>query len=222
MCQLENEKQIIDEAVSSNREALQTILCSIEDMIFNLSLRMLGMRPDAEDATQKILIKVITRLSAFRQESSLTTWVFRIAVNHLRSYRKGLFPKCPLSFERYEEDILSGREKDVPDLSGGVEQALLEKELKLSCSNVMLQCLDAESRCIYIFGTMFRLGSRIAANVLEITPDAYRKRLSRIRGKMAAFLSEYCGLSGTGACSCKRRTNYAIANHRIDPVRLDY
>ncbi|MEN6314996.1 MAG: RNA polymerase sigma factor [Clostridiaceae bacterium] len=222
MNHLENEKQIIQEAVSGNQKALEIILSSIEDMIFNLSLRMLGTIPDAEDATQEILIKVMTRLAVFRQESSLTTWVFRIAVNHLCSYQKGMFSKRPLSFEAYGEDILSGTEKDVPDMSGGVEQALLEQELKLSCSNVMLQCLDAESRCIYILGTMFRLDSRIAADILGSTPEAYRQSLSRIRRKMAAFLSEYCGLSGTGVCSCKRKINYAIASHRIDPARLSY
>ena len=54
----------------------------------------------------------------------------------------------------YGEDIISGRERDVPDMTGGTDKALLEHELKLSCTNVMLQCLDAESRCIYILGTM--------------------------------------------------------------------
>lgn len=222
MTHMNSEKQRIEQAVSGDQEALESLLCGVQDMVFNLSLRMLGMIPDAEDATQEILIKVMTRLSSFRQESSLETWVFRIAVNHLLNYRKGMLSKRPLSFEAYSEDIVSGREKDVPDLSGGVDQALLERELKLSCTNVMLQCLDAESRCIYVLGTMFRLDSRIAAEILEITPEAYRQRLSRIRRKMAAFLQEYCGLSGTGSCSCNRRVHYAIATHRVNPMRLEY
>ncbi len=80
------------------------------------------------------------------------------------------------------------QEADVPDMSGGVDKALLEQELKMSCSNVMLQCLDADSRAIYILGTMFQLDSRAAAEIFEITPQAYRQRLSRIRKKWAAFL----------------------------------
>lgn len=216
------EKQWIEEAVAGNPEALERILESLRDGVFNLSLRMLGMLPDAEDATQEILIKVMTHLSSFRQESRLETWVFRIAVNHLRQYRKGMFAQRPLSFETYGEDIASGREKDVPDLSGGVDQGLLEQELKLSCTNVMLQCLDTDSRCIYILGTMFRLNSGMAADILGITPEAFRQKLSRARKRMAAFLSAYCGLSDTGICSCKRRTNYAIATHRIDPGRLSF
>lgn len=222
MKELDEEKRLVEEAISGNPAALESVLESVRDGVFNLSLRMLGMLPDAEDATQEILIKVMTHLSSFRQESRLTTWVYRIAVNHLQNYRKGMFAQHPLSFETYGEDIASGREKDVPDLSGGVDQSLLEEELKLSCTNVMLQCLDADSRCIYILGTMFRLDSRMAADILGITPEAYRQRLSRVRKKMANFLSAYCGLSDTGVCSCKHRTNYAIATHRIDPNHMNF
>ena len=86
----------------------------------------------------------------------------------------------------------------------------------------MLQCLDTESRCIFILGTMFKVDSRIAGDILEMTPQAYRKRLSRVREKMADFLNSYCGEYGGGKCRCKDRVNYAIKNHRINPLQLDY
>lgn len=92
----------------------------------------------------------------------------------------------------------------------------------MSCTNVMLQCLDAESRCIFILGTMFKVDSRIAGDILGITPEAYRQRLSRIRKRMADFLSEYCGEYGKGTCRCTNRVNYAIQNHRISPDHLDF
>lgn len=99
----------------------------MQDMVFNLSLRMLSLVPDAEDAAQEILIKVMTRLGSFRRESSFSTWVSRIAVNHLKDYKKGMFAQRPLSFEDYGKDITSGREADVPDKSGGVDRALSAK-----------------------------------------------------------------------------------------------
>ncbi len=63
---------------------------------------------------------------------------------------------------------------------------------------------------------------RIAGEILEMTPEAYRQRLSRIRKKMADFLGQYCGEYGSGRCKCKERVNYAIQNHRINPLQLDY
>ena len=94
----------------------------------------------------------MTHLSGFRGESAFTTWVFSIATNHLLNYKKHLFANAPLSFEFYGEDIVNGKTEDIPDMSGGVDKNLLEEELKMSCTNVMLHCLVGESRCIYILG----------------------------------------------------------------------
>ena len=213
---------LIEKATAGEKESLETVLLSVQDFVFNLSLRMLGSFPDAEDAAQDILLKVITHLSSFKGESAFSTWVFRIAVNHLKNYQKHMFAKFPLSFEFYGDDIKNGNKDDIPDLTQNVEASILAEELKLSCTNVMLQCLDTESRCIFILGTMFRVDSRIAGDILGITPEAYRKRLSRIRSRMADFLTEYCGEYGNGTCRCADRVNYAIQNHRISPSRLDF
>ncbi len=213
---------LVDKATAGDREALEAVILNVQDLVFNLSLRMLGTFPDAEDAAQDILLKVITHLSSFNKESAFSTWVFRIAVNHLKNYQKHMFAKHPLSFEFYGEDIKNGNIHDVPDLTQNVEKALLAEELKLSCTNVMLQCLDAESRCIFVLGTMFQTDSRIAGEILGISPEAYRQRLSRVRKKMADFLSEYCGEYGNGTCRCADRINYAIQNHRINPAHRDF
>nr|WP_304970732.1 RNA polymerase sigma factor [uncultured Schaedlerella sp.] len=213
---------LVEQATAGDKKALEALAAGVQDMVFNLSLRMLGTFADAEDAAQDILLKMITHLSSFRGDSAFTTWVFRIAVNHLKNYKKHMLARFPLSFEYYGDDIENGKIQDVPDLTQNVEKDLLAEELKMSCTNVMLQCLDPESRCIFILGTMFQLDSRIAGEILEMTPEAYRQRLSRVRRKMADFLGQYCGEYGGGRCKCKDRVNYAIQNHRIHPLQLDY
>lgn len=213
---------LIQKATSGDKKALETVILSVQDLVFNLSLRMLGTFQDAEDATQDILLKVVTHLISFKGESSFSTWVFRIASNHLKNYKKHMFAKFPLSFEFYGDDIRNADIKNVPDLTQNVERSILAEELKFSCTNVMLQCLDAESRCIFILGTMFKVDSRIAGDILGITPEAYRQRLSRVRKKVADFLKEYCGEYGNGTCRCSDRVDYAIQNHRLNPEQLDF
>lgn len=213
---------LVEKATAGDRNALETLIGTVQDLVFNLSLRMLGTFADAEDAAQDILLKVITHLSSFKKESAFSTWVFRIAVNHLKNYQKHMFAHHPLSFEFYGEDIRNGKTFDVPDLTQNVEKTVLAEELKMSCTNVMLQCLDTDSRLIFVLGTMFQLDSRTAGEILGISPEAYRQRLSRIRKKMADFLSEYCGEYGDGKCRCVNRVNYAIQNHRINPSHTDY
>ena len=213
---------LIGKAVDGDKKSLETVIMSVQDLIFNLSLRMLGTFADAEDASQDIIVKVITHLSSFRKESAFSTWVYRIAVNHLKDYEEHMFANSPLSLDFYRDDIENAQIRDIPDLTQNVEVSILEEELKMSCTNVLLQCLDSESRCIFILGTMFKLDSRIAGDILGMTPEAYRKRLSRIRGKVADFLDCYCGEFGRGTCRCRDRLNYAIKNHRLDPGKLDY
>jgi len=62
---------------------LNTLIEENYQMIFLLALKMLKNYEDAEDATQEIFIKVYENISSFRKESKFTTWVYRIALNHI-------------------------------------------------------------------------------------------------------------------------------------------
>ena len=75
-------QDLVKKATAGDKKALEALVTEVQDMVFNLSLRMLGTFSDAEDAAQDILLKMITHLSSFRGDSAFTTWVFSIAVNH--------------------------------------------------------------------------------------------------------------------------------------------
>lgn len=213
----------IERALNGDKQALETLLVNVQDMVYNLSLRMLGSPHDAEDASQEILIKIMTSLASFKRESAFSTWVYRIATNYLLNYKKSFFSKQPpLSFEFYGADIEAGFLNSSPDMMNGVDEGILTQELKMSCTNVMLQCFDPESRLIYVLGIMFKVDSKVCGEILGITPEAYRQRLSRIRQKMAGFLKQYCGLASSEKCNCQKRIGYAIANHRLNPENLEY
>jgi hypothetical protein len=84
----------------------------------------------------------------------------------------------------------------------------------------MLLCLDRPHRLAYILGEILGLGHREAAEVLEITPAAFRKRLSRARQRLHAFLRSQCGLvSESAPCRCERRIVPAMARGRVDASR---
>lgn len=212
---------LIDKALEGNTTALEELLLEVKDVIFNLSLRMLGTSADADDATQDILVKIITNLASFRKESSFSTWIYRIAVNYLIDYKKSMFAQHPLDFEFYANDIKAGYVENTDEVMLGVSKEELSQELKMSCTNVMLQCLDSQTRCIFILGTMFKVDSKIAGEILGMSAENYRQKLSRARKKMSSFLKEYCGLNG-GLCNCEKRIGYAILTHRLNPNHLEY
>lgn len=100
MNQFTNEEllDLLQKATSGDKKSLETIVLGVQDLVFNLSLRMLGTFHDAEDATQDILLKVITHLSSFKGESLFSTWVFSIATNHLKNYQKHRINPARLDF----------------------------------------------------------------------------------------------------------------------------
>lgn len=73
-----NLEQYVRQANNGNRQALETVVSKISDKIYGLALRMLNDLQDAEDETQEILIKVITHLSDYREESAFSSWVYRV------------------------------------------------------------------------------------------------------------------------------------------------
>jgi RNA polymerase sigma factor (sigma-70 family) len=211
------ENKLISQSLNGDKKALEQLLTGVQDLVFNLSLRMLGMIEEAQDVSQDIMIKIITNLSTFRQTSSFSTWVYRLSVNHLLNYKKTFEGRPRLSFEIFAEDLSQTNEYPVTDF----EKEEFAQELKLSCSNVMLQCLDTQSRCAFILGTMFHVDSKTAGEIMNITPESYRKKLSRSKQKMSEFMSQYCGLAN-GMCSCQKRVGHAIKNRRLDPENPEY
>jgi RNA polymerase sigma factor (sigma-70 family) len=80
---------LVEAARSGDRDALEQLVRAIQDPVYGLAMRMLALPTEAEDATQEILIKVVTRLGSFRGDSKFTTWVYAVAANHLRTVRRG-------------------------------------------------------------------------------------------------------------------------------------
>lgn len=193
--------------------ALDQLLASLQPGVFNLALRVLGQRDDAADATQEILLKIVTHLGGFRGEAAFTTWVWRVAHNYLITARTAAAEAPTLSLDALAEKLDAGLElSDRLTLAQGGPRALtpqdkLEaRQVALSCTQTMLMALDREDRLVYVLDTVFDLPSAVAAEVVGLTPAAYRQRLSRSRARLAAFTGSQCGLvSETAACRCERQ-----------------
>jgi RNA polymerase sigma factor (sigma-70 family) len=193
--------------------ALDRLLAALQPGVFNLALRVLGQREDAADATQEILLKIVTHLSGFRAEAAFTTWVWRVAHNHLLTARTAAAEAPTLSLDALAEKLKAGLElSERLTLSQGGPRALtpqdkLEaRQVALSCTQNMLLALTREERLIYVLDTVFDLTSTAAAEVVGVAAAAYRQRLSRSRARLAAFTGSQCGLvSDTADCHCERQ-----------------
>lgn len=214
---------LVDKANSGDTKALELVIIEIKDLIYNLSLKMLLFPEEAEDATQEILIKIITHLSTFNYKSKFTTWVYRVATNYLLTY-KGKQPKeFAMPFEDYEKLIDSGHSNMVKYSKNEGELALLEEEVKVSCTQGLLLCLSQVDRMVYILAEILEFNSLEGAEVLEISATNFRKKLSRSRTKIRNFLNLRCGLANAkNPCRCTKKIDFLIDKKIVKPTQLRY
>ena len=86
---LETDREIIDAYRSGDREvAATTFVRKHQRFVYAVAMRQLNNTDDARDAAQETFIKALTNLEKFRQDSSISTWLYRITVNTCSSMRK--------------------------------------------------------------------------------------------------------------------------------------
>ncbi len=69
---------LVEKAQNGDRRSLENLIVEIKDMVYNLSLRMLLHPANAEDATQEILVRIITHLSTFKNDSKFKVGLFGV------------------------------------------------------------------------------------------------------------------------------------------------
>ena len=213
-------EELARKALDGDRDAVEQLVRDLQGDVYGLALRMLWNREDAEDATQEILVRAVTRLAQFDFRSRLKTWVYRIAVNYILDVKKSPVERMHVTFEGFAADLADGLSSNGPSET---ERSLLTEEVKVGCTLGMLQCLDRPHRLAYVVGDILDLSGPEAADVLGIAPALFRKRLQHARSSILSFTRTYCGLaSDTAVCACHRRVPAALRVGRIREDAFDF
>jgi len=213
--------QTVAAARQGSRVALDALVRALQGPVFNLALRMLANRPDAEDATQDVLIKVVTHLGDLRDGEAAGTWAVRIASRHLVHTRKrGPVETQRLTFRAFAADLADGLEQLPDETMKEPETQVLIEEVKIGCTLALLTCLSRPLRAAYILGEILELSDAEAAHALEIGQAAFRQRLRRARALVTGFVQARCGIvSPAATCRCERRVAQALRLGRAEKNR---
>jgi RNA polymerase sigma factor (sigma-70 family) len=210
--------ELVRAAAAGDKEAARAVIDAVADDVYELALRMLGHPADAEDATQEVLVIVVTHLGSFRGESAFTTWVWRIAANHISRVRRGR--REIVTFELLDERLRTGLREE-PSPRPDPEASAMTSELRMRCTEAMLLSLDRDLRIAHILGDLFGFSSETCAEILEIDPATFRKRLSRARERLSAFMSAWCGvLDDANPCRCANQVEAMAERGLIAPEDL--
>ena len=205
-----------------DREALETLVVRHQDWVYNIVVRMVYDPHDAEDVTQEVLIKLLTRLSTFEGRSRFRTWLYRIVVNHVLNMKRARAEAGEWTFRKYGDGLDHAPDADLPDPRDvPVDVQLLVDEARITCSSGMLLCLTREQRLVYILGAIFNVSDAVGAELLDTTRDNFRQKLSRARRDLHNFMQDKCGLvNQANPCRCAKKTQVFMKAGFVDPRNL--
>lgn len=163
-----DDAHLVRSAQAGDRAAFEELVRRHELPVYRLAVRMLGNASDAEDAAQEIFVRAWRALASFRAESALSTWLYRIAINHCL----GVLGRAELRI-----GPLTGEE---PDPRPGPETAALERDA-LHNLKMAIGKLTPEQRAPLVLREFEGLAYEEIGEVLDLTPGAVKGRLYRAR-----------------------------------------
>lgn len=220
----ESESALLAAAKAGSMAALDALLRQHQAWVFNLALRMVWRRDVAEDATQEILVKVVTHIGGFEGRSKFSTWLYRIAVNHLLNVRKSEMEAAGMDFPAMGRSLDACEDSELPDESAlPIGHGLLVEEAKLGCVTAMLMCLDRRQRLAFILGEVFGMSSDAGADVMECSAANFRQILARARQDLYQFMQGKCGLvNPLNPCRCSKKAGAFMRQGWLDPQRRQF
>lgn len=183
------EADIIKKCKKGSREAFNKLVSEYQTKIFNMSYNMLSNREDAFDAAQEVFLRVYKNIGSFREQSSFSTWIYRICTNvctdmlRKRQRSQGVISISSSSYDDEDKDM------DIPDLSPTPEE-YTELNERQTAVREGLRLLKDEYRTIITLYDIEGLSYEEIANVLQLPIGTVKSRLNRARMSLRKILSK--------------------------------
>jgi RNA polymerase sigma-70 factor (ECF subfamily) len=178
-----SERDLVARLQAGDEAAFEEILKRYELKVFNLTRGLMRNDDDAQDALQDAFLSVFRNIGRFKGGSSLSTWIYRIAVNAaLMKMRKRRHEQKHVAIEEYmpEFDDTGHRVAVVPDWHPAVDQLLLNKELGGLLRRWIAE-LAPEYRTVFLLRDQEELDNEQVAEILGLSIAAVKSRLHRAR-----------------------------------------
>jgi RNA polymerase sigma-70 factor (ECF subfamily) len=176
---------------AENKQDFQDIYSNFNEKLRLYLARLVG-EAESEDVTQEVFLKVNASLAEFRGDSSLSTWIYRIATNTAIDHNRK-------SSARLKEQTADGHLPDdsMPEESMTVDptppqdRQLIRKEMN-DCIKGVVDGLPESYRTVLILSDLEELANNEIAEVLDISLETVKIRLHRARTRLKKELEHHC------------------------------
>ena len=175
------ESELIQQIINGNSDAFRAIVEKYQDSIFRTCMGFVHNKEDAEDLTQEVLVNVYQSLKNFKGQSTLSTWIYRIATNASLNFVRNKSKRN--IFQRIESILGFEKSKEIPQMASpndNPEQLLIKKE-----SNdrlfIILNSLPEKQRIAFTLSKYDDLSQHDISLVMDITEGAVESLLQRAK-----------------------------------------
>lgn len=174
-----------------DEKAFDELVRRHQGRVFGIAYRLLDNRAEAEDVSQEIFVRVFGAIGSFRGESSLSTWIYRIAVNQCRTRRTHLIRRRVDRTRQYEE-VAEGPAP--PRASAATRPDVIAEGNEMEAAvRRALADLDDEWREILVLRDVEGLDYEEIAQILGHPMGTVKSRLHRARLALQQKLAPYLG-----------------------------
>ncbi|ABL64467.1 RNA polymerase sigma factor [Chlorobium phaeobacteroides] len=171
---------LLDSRATSKDDQFRKLVLEHQEMVLNTCFRFVFNREDAEDLAQDVFVEVYRSLDQFREESKLSTWIYRIAVTKSLDYLRRLKRKKRFSSLKRVIGIEDPSE-DLPDTAGSNPlQSLAGKEN----ANLLLDALNAlpeNQKTAFLLSKQDGYSNQEIADILQSSVSAVESLIHRAK-----------------------------------------
>jgi len=195
-----SEQRLIRLLQKRDERAFEEFVRQYSTNVFNIAFRMLGNRAEAEDISQDIFITVFKRIHTFRGDSSLSTWLYRVAVNHCKNRIKYLARRHEQQTREYDE-TRSMKQDETKNLSGAVHRPdeIVEAMETERLIQETLETLEEDHRTILVLREIECMSYAEIGEIMKLEEGTVKSKLHRARTAfMKTMKKAQRGGSGNG------------------------
>lgn len=186
----EEDSVLLDGLRRGQEEAYEALIQRFEQPIFNVVSRLLDDPADAADVVQEVFLKVFRNVTSFRGESSMKTWMYRIAVNEARNHRRWFSRHRRQEVNLDPEDTSDGLSYRnwLPDPGRSPFEVALDHETR-SLIEAALADVNPKFRAALVLREVEGMSYEEIAEILEISLGTVKSRILRGRDALKKNLA---------------------------------
>jgi RNA polymerase sigma-70 factor (ECF subfamily) len=177
-----NDRILVDRILSGDKKAFEELLDAHETSVYRLALRYAETIADAEDLTQEVFLGIYQSIASFQGRSALSTWVYRIALNHCLEYRR----KRRIQSVPIEEKLMLRND----DWQADPEEATFRTDLAHHVQEA-LNCLTPAHKEVVVLHELQGMTYQEVAATLDVPVGTVKSRLSNAFRKLRDQLGSY-------------------------------